>query len=121
MKEVKITADIYCDRNFKPLEFATDVQKSYRVYVDGDLLTERTYIWDNNEQFVRENIVVNIEPGVHEFKVIPAYPYYDVFTFKNFTVNNQPCILDDDTNSESLVFCNIDNRQFIFKLINITY
>jgi hypothetical protein len=121
MNEVKITADIYCDRNFRPLEFATDAQKSYRVYMDGDLLTERTYIWDNAEQFVRENIIVDIEPGPHEFKVIPAYPYYNVFSFKNFTVNDQPCTVDNGTTSGSLVFCNIDNRQFIFKLINITY
>jgi hypothetical protein len=96
MNEVKITADIYCDRNFRPLEFATDVQKSYRVYVDGDLLTERTYIWDNAEQFVQEEIIVDIAPGPHEFKIVPAYPYYNVFSFKNFTVNDQPCGIDNN-------------------------
>ena len=52
MREIKITADIYCNRNFKPLEFATDAQKSYRVYVDDDLLTERTYIWNNDEFYI---------------------------------------------------------------------
>jgi hypothetical protein len=96
MKEITLTADIYCDRNFRPLEFATDAQKSYRVYVDGDLLTERTYIWDNNEQFVRENIIVDIAPGVHEFKIVPAYPYYNVFSFRNFTVNDHPHSIDND-------------------------
>ena len=89
MNEVRITADIYCDRSFKPLEFATDAQKSYRVYVDDDLLTERTYIWDNKELFVQENIIVDIPPGVHEFRIVPAYPYFNVFSFKNFTVNGE--------------------------------
>jgi hypothetical protein len=95
MNEVRITADIYCDRSFKPLEFATDAQKSYRVYVDGDLLTERTYIWDNKQSFVQENIVVDIAPGVHEFRIVPAYPYYNVFSFKNFTVNGEPQHVDN--------------------------
>ena len=87
MREIKITADIYCNRNFKPLEFATDAQKSYRVYVDDDLLTERTYIWDNNEVFIQEIVSVGLEPGPHEFRIVPAFPYYDVFNFKNFTIN----------------------------------
>ena len=87
IREVKITADIYCDRSFKPLEFATAAQKSYRIYVNSDLLTERTYIWDNKEQFVQENVIVNLPVGIHEFKILPAHSYYNVFSFKNFTIN----------------------------------
>jgi len=87
MREIKITADIYCNRNFKPLEFATDAQKSYRVYVDDDLLTERTYIWNNDEFYIQEIVAVGLDPGQHEFKLIPAFPYYNVFSFKNFTIN----------------------------------
>jgi hypothetical protein len=94
MNEVKITADIYCDHNFRPLEFATDGEKSYRVYVNDDLITERTYIWHNNEYFVRENIVVRLPAGEHKFKVVPAYPFFNVFFFKNFTVNDQLQLYD---------------------------
>lgn len=41
----------------------------YRVYVDGDLLVERTFVWDNNKNFIQENLVLILESGAHTLKI----------------------------------------------------
>lgn len=82
MNEIIITADILCDW--------PEGKMGYRVYVDEDLLTERTYIWRNNEQLVREHIIVNLEPGTHTLKIESANPKFKGFSYKNVTVNKQP-------------------------------
>jgi hypothetical protein len=37
--------------------------------VDGDLLTERDFVFPGTERFVRENIVVELDPGTHKLTV----------------------------------------------------
>jgi hypothetical protein len=37
----------------------------YRLFVDHELFTERTYIWDGDTTFVRENIIADLTPGDH--------------------------------------------------------
>ena len=61
MKEHVITVDVYGRHS--------DQAPRYRVYVDNNLLTERDFIWPGHEIFVRENIVVNLEPGQHNLTV----------------------------------------------------
>lgn len=85
MKEVEITCDVYCRWTASP--------PAYRVYVDNDLLTERTYVWDISEQFVRENIIVNIEPGAHSLRIEPVNPEVTSFSIRNITINKQPVTL----------------------------
>ena len=57
MKLVSITVDISCSYTGAP--------PVYRVFVDSELLTERTFIWDSQTQYVRERIQVNLASGVH--------------------------------------------------------
>lgn len=61
MKECKITVDVYASWS--------DRSPTYRVYVDGELLTERDFIWSGTSTFVRENIIVNLAPGQHNVTV----------------------------------------------------
>jgi hypothetical protein len=58
MENVKLVVDVYCKDKL-------DTSPVYRVYVDNDLLTERTWIWPEYEIFIKENIEVNLEPGNH--------------------------------------------------------
>lgn len=81
MKEVAISIDVYCDWMGQP--------EPYRIYVDNDLLTERTYLWNNPGQFVRENIIVFLEPGEHTVRVEPVNPGFPGFRYENFLLNNQ--------------------------------
>ena len=61
MKQHLITADVYAQWGA--------VSPSYRVYVNNDLLTERDFSWPGHEVFIRENIVVDLEPGVHQLRI----------------------------------------------------
>jgi hypothetical protein len=76
MKEVVIKVDVYGRWDERaPI---------YRVYVDNDLLTERDFIWHNN--YICENIIVNLEPGMHTVK-IEQTTAYGTITAKNIRVN----------------------------------
>lgn len=81
MIESVITVDIYCNWDAEP--------QAYRVYVDDDLLTERTYLWRNTDQYVQENIIVHVEPGQHQLKIIPVDPNFHGFTWRNLVVDSQ--------------------------------
>lgn len=61
MKEHIITVDVYASWG--------DVHPRYRVYVDSDLLTERDFIWNGTEHYIKENIIVNLKPGQHAVRV----------------------------------------------------
>ncbi len=62
MRTVSLTVDVWCAWwGVEP--------PAYRVYVDTDLLTERTFIWKSEEQFIREHIEVNLAPGPHWISV----------------------------------------------------
>jgi hypothetical protein len=57
MTEHKLTVDVYAHWG--------DIPPRYRVFVDGDLLTERDFTWGSAHIYIRENIIVNLDPGTH--------------------------------------------------------
>ena len=61
MKEHVITVDVYAHWGEKP--------PRYRVFVDGNMLTERDFSWSGSDTYIRENIIVNLEPGAHQLLV----------------------------------------------------
>ena len=88
MKEYKININVYC---FKK----EGVNPAYRLYVDGDLITERTYVWTNANppavtqgQFVKENVWVNLEPGEHEVKIEAVDPTFSGFYFSDLMLDD---------------------------------
>ena len=84
--EAVITVDIFCQWEAEP--------RAYRIYVDDELLTERTYLWRNSDQFVQENIVISVAPGDHQFKLEPVDTNFSGFQWQNFTINGQPTATD---------------------------
>ena len=42
-----------------------DVEPFYRIFIDGELFTERSFIWDADSTHIRENIAANLDPGPH--------------------------------------------------------
>lgn len=54
----------------------------YRIYVNGDLLTERTFGWPGHKVFIRENMVCNLESGIHKLKI------ENVMGHGRFEINN---------------------------------
>ena len=62
---------------------------SYRVYVNDNLLTERTYNFNNSEIYLEEHIPLLTTAGAHFLKIINLDPVYGEFVVKNFKVNNK--------------------------------
>lgn len=78
MKLHSITVDVYAGYSDSP--------PRYRVYVDSDLLTERDFIWPGNQTYIKENIVVTLEPGEHTVK-IEQVGSNGTITTRNITVD----------------------------------
>ena len=64
---------------------------AYRIYVDGQLMTERTFLGTEGE-FYRERISVDLTPGEHAcvFEKLPTNSIEDRLTMANFKVNGNP-------------------------------
>lgn len=86
LRAVDITVDIHCHWNDSP--------PRYRVYVDNDLLTERTFTWPGYQNFIKEHIHVMLSPGQHQVTVTNVDPRFGNFEAKNITVNK---ILSEST------------------------
>ena len=79
MAFVRLTADVYCNRS--------EGSPTYRVYVDDDLLTERTWSLPAYEMFIQEQIEVEVAPGAHTLSIRECNcdPVFDV---RNITAND---------------------------------
>lgn len=78
MALVPISIDVYCTSG--------EQNPAYRVYVDDDLLTERSWVWPTYEVYIKEIIEVDLEPGTHYLR-IDQIAGTGKFTTKNFVVN----------------------------------
>ena len=39
----------------------TDIPPTYRLYVDDELMTERTYIWHNEHEVLQERVPITLD------------------------------------------------------------
>lgn len=78
MAIMTLTIDVYCNRS--------EGEPSYRVFVDDEMLTERSWVWPAYEVFVKEHIEVNVEPGAHRLEIRECGGN-DTFIVKDMTVN----------------------------------
>jgi hypothetical protein len=93
MLEVNLIFEVHCQRPpwgiINPISKFSDSR--YRVYVDDDLITERSWIWDNI--FLKESVwIKSINRCNHILKIEPVVciPEQAVFTLDNFQVANVP-------------------------------
>lgn len=62
-RQVEIRFDVHChhgDEMYLP---------GYRVYLDQDLLTERTFVWSRSDEYVEELATVKLSSGPHSLKI----------------------------------------------------
>ena len=85
MREHVITVDVYARQGDQP--------PRYRIYVDNNLLTERDFVWPGHEIYIKENILVNLEPGQHNLTVEQINSFGSIQA-KNVTVNGAPSSWD---------------------------
>jgi hypothetical protein len=86
-----ISIDVYCHKNW-------DSSPVYRIYVDDDLLTERTWQWPAYETYIKENIEVDVDSGTHRIYIENCSPNSNI-NFKNLTVNGQLISTEDQQES----------------------
>jgi hypothetical protein len=86
MKNTELSFDLYCHWGER--------EPAYRVYIDNDLITERTFDWPGFQIFIREHIVVAVEPGKHLIKVENLNPECSKFEIKNVKVNQKPSAVE---------------------------
>lgn len=89
MKEYKITVDVYAHWG--------DIHPRYRVYLDGDLMTERDFVWPAHQAFIREHIIVDLEPGKH-ILAVEQVGKHGTITHKNIVVGGNSCLAEFTTN-----------------------
>jgi hypothetical protein len=93
MLEINLIFEVHCRRPpwgiINPISKFSDSR--YRVYVDDDLITERSWIWDNI--FLKESVwIKSIEGCDHVLKIEPVVCISEqaVFSVDNFEISNIP-------------------------------
>ena len=76
-----------CWKDFPPV---------YRIYVDGELVTERNYIWDNDKNVLQECIPIITD--YKEANVIIEQAGQQTGTFKVENIFSEPSGLDINVN-----------------------
>lgn len=79
IKDAVLVFEVHCQYAHK--------HPRYRIYVDDDLITERTFTWSPKTQFVEENIVVRAVQGEHKFKLENVDPDDGFFTIKHIRLD----------------------------------
>lgn len=88
-KFVKVTFDLFCDWKKVP--------PVYRVYVNHELFTERTYNWGNT-QYLQEILQVNAPAGQYQIRVDNLGDPECQFKIRNIAVESGPArIVDSKT------------------------
>lgn len=89
MQDLKIEVDILCEWQTEP--------QAYRLYINDDLYTERTYVWRNPNQWVREMLVAELAHGKHTIKILPVNGKFHGFKLANFAINDKLQDLENGT------------------------
>ena len=79
----------------------------YRIYVDEELFTERTFGWTSYQVFIREHIYCNLDDGLHCLK-LEHLGKNCRFDFVNFKVNSS--LIDPK-------FLNVEENKIVWHFI----
>lgn len=71
---VVVECDVHCERPGRPTR--------YRAYVNNELFTERTWIWNN--AFLRERFQIQAPPGKYQIRYEPLDD--SIMTIRNWQV-----------------------------------
>jgi hypothetical protein len=82
LKHAELTFQIHC--------YYDGAAPRYRVYVDSDLITERTFVWDTRDQFIEEHVVIEAPVGPHTLRIENVDPALGTFTVEHLLVDGIP-------------------------------
>ena len=79
-KFVRVLCDVHCEwEGLAPI---------YRVYVNDELFTERTWIW--NDVYLEEMLQIDAEPGKYHIRHELVPPHLATLTVENMRVDYGP-------------------------------
>ena len=78
---VKVLLDIHCNRE-------REQSPAYRVFVNDELFSERTFIW--RDQYLTEMLQISAEPGVYQVCVEAVQPLCGKFRIHNYQIEHGP-------------------------------
>lgn len=79
MKFTEITVDVYGTRQ----------GGIYRLYINDELLTERTFIWNPDEYYIEEHIIIQSDGRSFYTISVEGLRKTDGFLLKNVVVNGR--------------------------------
>lgn len=79
-KSVQVQCDVYCrwDGN----------DTRYRLYVNDELFTERSWIWNDKDYYLEEIITIEAPPGRYEIRYELLEPTHSKLGIKNMRVTS---------------------------------
>jgi hypothetical protein len=103
-----ITVEVHCNiPNWALLsENAMFKDNKYRLFVNEDLITERSWCWDHTNTYILENVQVQLNKNcLHTICLIPVLtnPAQADFVFKNFSIS-ELCINKKAINNRAITF-----------------
>jgi hypothetical protein len=90
---VKVNFDLHCDWKRTP--------PTYRVYINHELFTERSYVWGGT-QYLTEMLHLNAPPGVYNIRVDNLGDADCVFKIRNLEVETGHAQILDSKSFEIL-------------------
>jgi len=87
-KSVQVQCDVYCKWD------GNDTR--YRLYVNDELFTERSWIWPDNDYLLEEIIPIEAPPGLYTIRYELLEPSNSKLTIKNMRVIGKNAKLHDD-------------------------
>ena len=67
---------------------------AYRVFVNDELFTERTWIW--KDYYINEMLQIEAEPGQYRVRVEAVQPVGGKFKVRNYSIEHGPAQWIDD-------------------------
>ena len=78
---VKVLFDIHC-------KLKGAKSPAYRVFVNDELFSERTFIW--RDRYLTEMLQISAEPGVYRVRVEAVQPLGGKFRMNNYQIEHGP-------------------------------
>lgn len=84
---VRVLCDIHCNWEGLP--------PNYRVFVNDELFTERTWIWEDDTVYLEEMLQIEAEPGEYQIRHELVPPHLAQLRVKNMRVDFGPGTINE--------------------------
>lgn len=75
---ISVLADVNCEWE--------GLNPSYRVYVNEEMFTERTWLW--TDEYLEEELQIYAPPGEYQLRWELVWPHLAKLTVRNIRINN---------------------------------